>query len=294
MSRQRLVRTGIPDAGIVQAVARRGNPFSKLKTEEQKPAEKPLQVTGTILQKLQKIFEEVVIPLVTLEMERDTDPIFIFGDGLPINHFEEKCYKKTKNALTAAGIKPTQKDIQEFIIVAMNTYESFAQTHDDTYTIGQAISIFISALVNQSDEEHFTIDVRNFQSGLSSLGYRNRKNVSILVDPFTPAGVGEKMSAGSITIDSYAYSIGARLKGGIIKVTSTRPLTGKVGGQIDGLGTGSTGGTIIFERLTKSDLLNYFLKQPIAKKYKVIGAQIVCSDGALNQDELADIMRRNL
>ena len=128
--------------------------------------------------------------------------------------------------LIAKNPRFSAKDIEVFSIALAG----FQDEEHFPYKAG----LFLSALINRSEDSEFVIHTSHLSKPVNTLGYRNTKNIA--VDGDVGHGVGSRMKDGSITIDGNADNkVGQRMGGGIIAVA------GKAG---DSIGHEMTGGII--------------------------------------------------
>ncbi len=218
--------------GVVHADARRPGPFGKLKPEGQTPLEKPVQVQETAFGKIVELF-------------------IAYG-----NWSYDHVTKKVQNA----QINASQADIDDFLIY----YGSLPYAEG----LENNASRFVSALMNESQTQDFTLDLRlpcvERWRLFNGIGLENRKNVTVIYPPgmLYCSNLGFNMSAGTLTTSVIANQIGLQMSGGMIIITSTFSELASFFGNshrrtISIIGGSSTGGIIRFERMSLEELLEF-------------------------------------
>src|SRR5208283_1236224 len=89
---------------------------------------------------------------------------------------------------------------------------------------GKKFGLFLSALVNTSQEDEFVIHTTNLDC-IDFIGYRNEKEV--IVKGNCDRGIGSEMKGGSIQVEGNAEEIGAGMEYG--KITVKGNAGGKIG-----------------------------------------------------------------
>ncbi|MFN3910063.1 MAG: hypothetical protein ACK4J0_02420 [Candidatus Anstonellaceae archaeon] len=114
-------------------------------------------------------------------------------------------YKKAFNLVNQ--IKPNSNEIEEFS-KQLNLFES-----DPFFKI--KAGLFLSALINSSEYQHFKIFTNSFQSKIHFLGFQNTKNIEIFGD--SGNNLGYKMQNGTIVVHgNTGDNIGFLMQGGKI------------------------------------------------------------------------------
>ncbi|MBI4919487.1 hypothetical protein HY837_06140, partial [archaeon] len=85
----------------------------------------------------------------------------------------------------------TSKDIADFSI-QLKEYEGFGKFN------GYLMGIFFSVLINKCEEQNFTLHLKHLNTEIYSLGFSNRKNITVFGDVYN---AGECMYEGSIVIN---------------------------------------------------------------------------------------------
>ncbi len=121
------------------------------------------------------------------------------------------------------GIKCSAEDVRD-VVVALKKYEP--------YKMFEFCGVFLSALVNMSDEDNFSILTTHFEKGVNFLGLNNLKNLTILGN--TNNFTGAYMKKGVITVKGNVNNnAGEGLKDGRINIFGD-VLGGLLGGIADG------------------------------------------------------------
>jgi len=123
-----------------------------------------------------------------------------------------------------AKIKYSSKDVEKFSIALCN-FKKKPQ-------IGGKAGLFLSALINNGEDSDYTIHTSHLED-LSSIGYKNVKNIRVIGD----AGdmCGDSMKKGRISVEGNAGSgIGDNMLGGTIEIRGNCPDCGNniKGGEI--------------------------------------------------------------
>ena len=104
--------------------------------------------------------------------------------------------------------KYSAENTEEFMMVS-GKYE---EPH-----IGKKLGVYVSALVNNCDENTFTLHTKHLPFDVHDLGYGNNgKLIKIIGDGC--GGIGKNMEDGFIQVDGNADSLGDGIKGGVIQV----------------------------------------------------------------------------
>lgn len=141
----------------------------------------------------------------------------------------EEIYVAAISALN--GIQISSKDVERFCVLLID--------HQDEKDFNRTVGLFLSALINQSQDTDFTIQTKHLSQTLYNIayiGYRNTKNIVVEETSLSIVNVGEGMLGGSIHIKANAVSIGKRMKKGNIIVD---------GWAWSHVGTAMEGGTIL-------------------------------------------------
>ncbi len=127
----------------------------------------------------------------------------------------EKWYDSAVSVLE--GITIHSRDVERFnlFLIAYQDYQYF-----------QLLSgLFLSALINSSQDTNFTIETKHFSQSdyppaIYCLGYRNTKNIIIKETAVFLGGIGDEMQSGTIEVSSTVHSVGMKMKGGKIVVNA--------------------------------------------------------------------------
>jgi formylmethanofuran dehydrogenase subunit C len=110
---------------------------------------------------------------------------------------------------TVKNLLYTSEDIERFSLALAD----FQQEKEFPWKAG----LFLSALINNGNENDYTIHVHHLGESLHNIGFRNKKNIT--VNGNAGNDVGEKMKDGSITVmGDVRDRIGYWMKGGSIDV----------------------------------------------------------------------------
>jgi len=117
---------------------------------------------------------------------------------------EERHYNNAMKLLSR-GFKEgiSSEDVEQFSVLLSNYQDKLAdwRTHAAWHS-----GIYLSAMIDSSDDTDFIIRSHHLSTPIDLIGYRNTKNVTLIGN----AGkfVGCKMSGGNLVVNGNAYSIG--------------------------------------------------------------------------------------
>jgi hypothetical protein len=139
-------------------------------------------------------------------------------------------------------VEYTPDDVTKFSVILSDFQTDeipkwFRQTE-----FGKKVGLMLSALVENGEENDFTISIQNLHIPPDYLGYQNRKNVSIIGD--VNSYLGFQMTAGRMIIQGNASTmVGASMEGGEIIVKGN---VRQIGGDTE-YNRRSRGGRIVVE-----------------------------------------------
>jgi len=144
------------------------------------------------------------------------------------------------------GISISSRDVERFCVLLIE--------HQDEPIFHLKSGLFLSALINSSNDNEFHLSTQHLKERICNLGYRNKKKIIIdgnlgfnvgiemkkgviLVRGDTYDGVGDKMEGGSIIIcgnSSGCDGIGNNMHGGAILIKGGVYEFGDIGNGMDG------------------------------------------------------------
>jgi formylmethanofuran dehydrogenase subunit C len=141
-------------------------------------------------------------------------------------------------------IECTAEDIEAFSIAIVGLLREDDFLDKNRFCISSLIGLYMSALINSSEERDFRIHTQHLGFHPAYLGYRNEKNLTILGS--TGHCLGLDMLAGSITVeDDVEGKVGKNMRGGAIAIQ------GNVFGEV---GSGMRGGEILVDGDAEYDI----------------------------------------
>jgi glutamate synthase domain-containing protein 3 len=132
-----------------------------------------------------------------------------FEEALKINHYffyPKEAYNISNKLIT---ILPTSKEILDFSIL-MNDYQDYSFFEIKS---GQ----YLNALINQSEDNEFTINTRHLERLPNSIGYKNNGKI-IRINGDAGDFLGEKMQEGVIYTENTGNFLGINIENGTINV----------------------------------------------------------------------------
>ncbi len=148
-----------------------------------------------------------------------------YGDeNIAISGFQRRAYDKMLASIK--NLRYTAMDVETFSI-------ALAEFQDEDFALKPGI--FLSALINNCQEEKFVIYTRHLSKEINRIGYLTTKDITVEGDAGN--AVGMEMVGGTIIVNGKAgYHIGRNMKDGTITVY----------GDVEAdLGSDMEGGTII-------------------------------------------------
>lgn len=184
-----------PETRVSPAPTSIGAGFKRLKglLEE---SSKPLHVAPNArMQKLEELWNALVLR-----------PEEMTVDSCPTNP-DQFFYLKIKNEILK-GYKFSSKEIEEFSLALVR--------HQEEYRFDMKAGLFLSTLINMSDDSSFVLHTYHLNTSLFYLGMHNTKDIVIYGDG--GKDVGKHMSDGKIRVKGNAVRVGAYATAGAIIV----------------------------------------------------------------------------
>jgi formylmethanofuran dehydrogenase subunit C len=146
--------------------------------------------------------------------------------------YDSKTFEGDYYDMVASSAKHTHysaEDVQAFSIV-LGEFQ-------DEERFSDKVGLFLSALINNGEDDYYTLHTKHLQSSIVFIGFKNVKNITIKGN--AGGRIGEQMMGGSIIIEgSVEDLVGISMKGGSIHIKENA-------GQ--SVGWGMYGGAIIVE-----------------------------------------------
>lgn len=168
--------------------------FSRYKKEDEKAVRKTDVRQDKVLEQLKRAFKAINI---FDELAKDGD--IRLSDA----------YEAISTASVVTSLRCSSKDIEKFSLVLVEFQRE--------RWFSDKAGLFLSALINNGDDNDYMIHTANLEWSVGNLGYKNTKNIVVRGD--VGDNIGESMGGGTITVEGDACNfVGYWMEGGDIRI----------------------------------------------------------------------------